>query len=96
MGKNQEEPTVHPNLLGAFEIAALLGVSRENVDELTTTPGFPEPVEELASGGIWSYEAVEAWAKATGRTVHEDVPVKEYKPLVKGPSGIVEMITPLP
>jgi predicted DNA-binding transcriptional regulator AlpA len=95
--KHQEEDaTVHPNRLGAFEIAALLGVSRENVDQLATTPGFPEPLDQLASGSIWSYEAVEAWAKATGRTVHENAPVKNYKAVVNGPSGVLEMITPLP
>jgi hypothetical protein len=94
--RHEEDATVHPNRLGAFEIADLLGVSRESVEQLTGTPGFPEPLDELASGHIWSYEAVEAWAKATGRTVHENAPVKEYKPIVKGPSGVVEPITPLP
>jgi len=56
------------HLVAAAEIARLLGVSRQYVDRLTREdPDFPEPEVELSAGRIWSREAVEAWARASGR-----------------------------
>lgn len=54
-------------LVSAHEIAAMLGVSRQRVDQLSRTEAFPEPVAVLAVGRIWLHEDIEAWAKATGR-----------------------------
>lgn len=57
-------------LMGVHEIAELLGVSRQRVDEITRTDArFPEPVDTLRSGRIWRRRDVEAWAAATGRDV---------------------------
>lgn len=56
------------HLVGVHEIAALLGVSRQRVDEITRThPSFPAPDATLRSGRVWRRENVEAWARATGR-----------------------------
>jgi predicted DNA-binding transcriptional regulator AlpA len=56
------------HLVASSEIAKMLGVSRQYVDRLTKEdPDFPEPEVELSAGRIWSREAVEKWAKATGR-----------------------------
>ncbi len=50
----------------------MLGCSRQWVNQMAREdPDFPVPEVELAAGRIWSREAVEKWAKATGREVHE-------------------------
>jgi prophage regulatory protein len=54
-------------LVSVHEIAAILGVSRQRVDQLSRTEAFPEPVALLAVGRIWLREDIEAWASATGR-----------------------------
>jgi predicted DNA-binding transcriptional regulator AlpA len=43
------------------EIADMLGVSRQRVDQLTRQPGFPKPVYEGQGGRIWRTKAVERW-----------------------------------
>ena len=55
------------HLVGLTEIAAMLEVSRQRVDQLARREDFPAPEVELASGRVWEREAVEKWAKATGR-----------------------------
>lgn len=56
------------DLVGIAEVAELLGVSTQRVDQLARDhDDFPEPVAELAAGRIWERADVEAWAKATGR-----------------------------
>lgn len=64
-------------LMGVHEIANMLGVSRQRVDELNrTAKGFPEPVATLRAGRIWLRDDIEAWAQQTGRLgpqrSHED------------------------
>lgn len=55
------------HLLGIAEMAALLGVSRQRVDQLSATHvDFPRPEAELAAGRIWSRAAVEGWLAAHG------------------------------
>jgi predicted DNA-binding transcriptional regulator AlpA len=50
------------HLLGLTEIAELLGVSRQRVDQLSNTyADFPPPEADLASGRIWSKAAIEGW-----------------------------------
>jgi len=50
----------------------MLGVSRQYVDRLSREdPAFPEPEVVLASGRVWTRQAIEKWAKATGRSVKE-------------------------
>jgi len=50
------------HLCGVAEIARLLGVSRQRVDQLARAyPDFPKPEAELAAGRIWSTADIEAW-----------------------------------
>lgn len=56
-----------PDLLGAAEIAELLGISRQRVDQLAAGEDFPKPTAVLAAGRIWKRGEVEAWAQRTGR-----------------------------
>lgn len=50
------------HLVGAAEIASMLGVTRQRVHQLAETPGFPEPEAVLASGRVWKRTEIEAWA----------------------------------
>lgn len=49
------------HLMGAAEIAARLGVSRQRVQQLINRSDWPEPYDELAMGKVWLIAAVEAW-----------------------------------
>jgi hypothetical protein len=69
-----------PFFVGAAEIAELLGVSRQRVDQLTRRSDFPLPAAELASGRIWVRVVVERWAMLTGRIERTDAMSKwDYK-----------------
>jgi predicted DNA-binding transcriptional regulator AlpA len=58
------------HLVGATEVAELLGCTRQWVNQLAREdPTFPAPEAELSAGRIWKREAVEAWAMETGRTI---------------------------
>jgi predicted DNA-binding transcriptional regulator AlpA len=48
-------------LVGAAEIRAMLGVSKQRVYQITTKKGFPDPVAVLAMGKVWLAEDVEKW-----------------------------------
>jgi len=49
-------------LVGIAEIAELLGVSRQRVDQLSRTdPNFPQPLAELRAGRIWAAPDVRTW-----------------------------------
>ncbi len=51
------------HLVGAAEVAAILGVSRQRVAQLATAGlDFPPAEVELAAGRIWAREAIERWA----------------------------------
>jgi predicted DNA-binding transcriptional regulator AlpA len=56
-------------LVGLTEIAGMLGVSPQRVDQLAATEAFPEPVADLAAGRVWKRADIEKWAKATGREI---------------------------
>jgi predicted DNA-binding transcriptional regulator AlpA len=55
------------NLVSTVEIAELLGVSRQRVDQLARTADFPAPTAELAVGRVWLRDDVIEWAIRTGR-----------------------------
>jgi predicted DNA-binding transcriptional regulator AlpA len=57
------------HLVGAQEIGAMLGVSRQRVQQLAARDDFPEPEVTLAMGKVWQRAAVEAWARDHGRAV---------------------------
>ncbi len=63
-------PTEHqaPVVVGAHEIAARLGVSREAVDKWRQRyPDFPKPDHQLQMGPAWWWATIAAWARRTGR-----------------------------
>lgn len=49
------------DLMGAAEIGRLLGVSRQRVQQIVKTPGFPEPAAVLDMGKVWRAADVRAW-----------------------------------
>jgi len=56
------------HLVGITEIAAMIGVSRQRVHQLTSEdPTFPAPTAVLSAGGVWERQAIEEWAERTGR-----------------------------
>ncbi len=63
-----EEPE---RFVGVAEIAGMLGVTKQRVSELRGTPGFPEPVAELAAGPVWRLSTlkrfVAEWPRKRGR-----------------------------
>ncbi len=58
-------------LVGSAEITELLGLSRARTFQITSSPDFPAPVQELKMGKVWRLTDVQAWARRTGRTLHE-------------------------
>lgn len=54
-------------LVSTVEIAALVGLSRQRVDQLSRQAGFPSPVASLAIGRVWTRADVIEWAKRTDR-----------------------------
>ena len=58
------------HLVGVAEVARMLNVSRQRVDEIVRTyDDFPQPEVKLDAGRIWSRTAVEDWLAA-----HQDRP----------------------
>jgi predicted DNA-binding transcriptional regulator AlpA len=56
---------VTEHLVGAAEVARILGVSRQRVAQLVASaPAFPRAEVELAGGRVWSLREIEAWAAA--------------------------------
>jgi len=52
------------DLVSVTEIADLLGVSRQRVNQLIKSyEDFPEPEAKLAIGRVWSREIIEQWAR---------------------------------
>lgn len=56
-----------PTLMGAAEIAALFGISRQRTQQIINKPDFPTPVADLAMGKVWDATAVRSWGVATNR-----------------------------
>lgn len=59
-----------PELVGAPEAAALLGVSRQRVHQLATREDFPAPLARLGAGSVWDGAAIrsfnERWDRKGG------------------------------
>ena len=70
-----------PELMGIAEIADLIGRTRQRAWQITTTPGFPEPVQTLTMGKVWRATDVRDWVLTNPRRplvgdrpgAHEDV-----------------------
>lgn len=52
-----------PRLYGPGELAALFGVSRQRVLQITRRPGFPEPLARLVGMTVWDADEVDEWAR---------------------------------
>lgn len=50
-------------LLTDAQIARRLGVTRDQVRELASEPGFPAPVDHVASAPLWPWTRVQAWTR---------------------------------
>ncbi|MGY3516644.1 hypothetical protein ACVMYR_10070 [Micromonospora sp. PTRAS2] len=51
-------------LVGAAEIRAMLGgISRQRINIITTSKGFPDPYVTLTMGKVWRKSDVEAWIR---------------------------------
>jgi prophage regulatory protein len=59
------------DLMGAQEVAELLGISRQRVHQLAERADFPAPVAVLAAGKIWLGEDVRRWAATHRRPLDE-------------------------
>jgi hypothetical protein len=59
--RRADAPTL-PELVGASEVAGMLGVSRQRVHQLREHPSFPAPLVEVAMGPLWDARAVLAFA----------------------------------
>ncbi|HTX01803.1 MAG TPA: cell division protein SepF [Acidimicrobiales bacterium] len=58
-----------PELVGVAEIAQMVGVSRQRINELVRSdPDFPVPLAELAAGRIWARDDLERWMAARSLT----------------------------
>lgn len=51
------------HLVSTVEIAGMLGVTRQRVQQLVASDDFPRPEIELGIGKVWSREAVETWIR---------------------------------
>lgn len=56
--------------VGAQEIAAGLGLSRQRVYQLAEREDFPEPYQTLVGGRIWKLSDILKWTARDGRTWH--------------------------
>lgn len=61
-----------PKLMGAAEIQARLGYSRQWTASLINRKGFPEPVDELSMGRVWLASDVEDWITQHRAELAED------------------------
>ncbi|MFV2011424.1 MULTISPECIES: hypothetical protein [unclassified Micromonospora] len=60
-------------LAGMSEIQQMLGgVSRQRASEIVNRPSFPAPLDVLATGRIWSRDAVAEWIHKNRPTQRED------------------------
>ena len=55
------------HLVGTYEIAEMLGVSRQRAQQITTHKNFPKPYDVLHMGKVWRRATVETWAIEHGR-----------------------------
>ena len=60
------------HLVGSAEIGAMLGVSRQRVQQLVNRDDWPKPEVQLEMGKVWKRADVEAWARAHGRTLADE------------------------
>lgn len=55
------------DLVSAGDIAEMLSISKQRIDQLARANKMPEPVAVVASGRIWLRDDIVEWARETGR-----------------------------
>lgn len=55
-------------LMGTAEVAALLGVSRQRVQQLASRPDFPRPAAVLTMGTVWRGGEIRRWHRLHRQT----------------------------
>jgi prophage regulatory protein len=65
------------DLVGAAEIRLMLGgdISRQRVDVIINSKGFPDPIATLIMGRVWRKSDVEEWIRK--HRPHLDAPDEE-------------------
>lgn len=68
----------YAELVGISEIAGILGVTRQRASALQTRPGFPQPLQVLASGPVWPRAWIDrfaaTWERKGGRPAKQQLP----------------------
>jgi predicted DNA-binding transcriptional regulator AlpA len=60
------------HLMGPGEIRDRLGrLSRQRVYQITSSPTFPKPYDQLQMGKVWRIEDVEAWIRDNLKTLED-------------------------
>jgi len=54
-------------LMGNYEVAVRLGVTKQRVHQLRSTRNFPKPIEVLACGPVWRAMDIESFARTWTR-----------------------------
>ncbi len=75
--------TSPPRLGGISEVAAELGVTRQQVTKLRATSDFPAPVASLAVGDIWDLDVVRRWS-GSGLRRNPGRPTTPSRPVALG------------
>jgi len=71
------------DVVGAPEMAQMLGVSRQRVYQLIDSyPDFPPPLAKLAVGRIWSRSSIEEWNR-----LHDDRPTGKHRTIAGPPES---------
>ena len=58
-----------PKIVGVAEMAEMLGVTRQRVQQLTMSADFPEPIYRMKAGNFWLLTDFTAWARRAGRKI---------------------------
>lgn len=66
-GRTRVDPA---DLVGAVEVAEMLGWAKTRVDSYASRGYLPEPVAHPRAGRLWTRQQIEAWARERG------VPIK--------------------
>ena len=63
MGVFRQSAQAKGTITAAATMARRLGVTRDQVRELASEPGFPTPVDHVASAPLWPWTRVQAWTR---------------------------------
>lgn len=55
-----------PRVAGVAEVAEILGWSKSQVNTYMSRGKFPEPIQRLASGPIWTREQIDRYKRERG------------------------------